>query len=205
MMGDIPITDANAAAAPIAALLFVMGSRPKEALAWLKLARQAATNTPAIAIQLQNFWPLVVLAGLETDSDYSPYLHAWLAAGLKDADHTRREQIGDILALFEAAGFAVPEDAWAQVMDAEAAARRTVLPPIPLLDRLRAASYANHRGETVLLALAAANSVPNEKPSVLPAVESVRALRVVGLTADALMLARETAAGLLSPQPGAKP
>jgi hypothetical protein len=91
-------------------------------------------------------------------------------------------------------------------MDASAVTRRTTLPPIPLLERLRAASAANHRGETVLLALAATNSVPNETPSALPAIESVRALRLVGLTADSLMLARETAAGLLTPaQTSTKP
>ena len=47
-----------------------------------------------------------------------------------------------------------------------AAERRTVLPPVLVLERLRAASTANRRGETVLLALAAANTGCNE-PSLL--------------------------------------
>lgn len=202
LISDIPITnDYTSSSAPDAARVFLMAGKPKEALAWLKIARQA----PSVTAQLQAFWPLVVLAGVETDSDYSPHLHAWLDAVLKDADHDRHEQIGGVLLLFEATGYAVPEDAWARVIDASAAGRRSVLPPVLVLERLRTASTTNHRGETVLLALAAANAGVNES-SILPAIETVRALRLIGLTSDGLMLAHETASMLLVPaKAGSKP
>jgi hypothetical protein len=78
-MGDLSAgSDYSPWAADIAHI-FTMAGRPKEALAWLKFARQSAVSLPAIALALQNFWPLVVLAGVEIDSDYSPNLHNWVA------------------------------------------------------------------------------------------------------------------------------
>ena len=205
IIGNTEVAGAYIASAPATARILIMASKPKEALGWLKLIREASVSLPATAAQWQDLWPLTVLSGLETDNGYGQTFRIWLAATLKDADRAKRERIGGILLLFDAAGFAVPEYAWGQVVDLQARDKRTVSPSVLLLERLRTASAANRRGETVLLALAVAGTNANEVPLV-PAIDIIRALRLVGLTADALALAREMASSLSLPaEAAAKP
>jgi hypothetical protein len=197
MIGDTPASSDQAARAATATQIYILAGRPKEAASWLKIARQA-TDAPDMAVQLQDVWPMIVLSGIESDSDYNQTFPKWLDAALRDATPARREQIGNLLLVFETTGFAVPENAWTRVIDTATAERRTVPPSILLLQRLRAAAHANRRGETVLLALTLAGAENNQLPLIV-AIETIRALKSVGLGADALSLARETASLLLLP------
>jgi hypothetical protein len=204
MIDPVPVADDNAASAASLAEIYILAGQPEPALKWLKLARATVAAAAASSAQINGYWPLAVLAGLESDSDYGQIFGVWITSVLKDADRARREPIGEALLLLDAAGFAVPEEAWAHVADIGAADRRLLLPPALLLERLRAAGIANQRGAAVLFGLIACGN--SDAPPLLPIVETVRALRLVGLTADASALARETAAALLlSSSSGAKP
>ncbi len=203
MISNIPPSGDYAAYSVMAMRIFILAGKPNEALGWLNAAKQSAAAAPNMNIQLKDPWPIIVLAGIESDGDYGKAFPGWLDDALKNADQARREQIGNLLMLFEAAGFSVPEEAWAHVVG-QASGERKSIPPSPLLlDRLRMAGKTNRRGEAVLLALAIADNGSNEI-SLLPVIETVRALRLIGLTADALALARETASVLLMTEP-AKP
>ena len=198
MLGNLAPTGEYINSSAMAVKILLLADRPKEALAWLKFAREGAVSIPVLAAQLQDIWPLIVLSGLESDSDYSQNLGKWLAVELKDADRAGRERTGGILLLFDAAGFAVPEDAWAHVADLSAEERRVIPTAALLLERMRAAGTANRRGETVLqvLAIAGAN---NGEFSLMPTVDTVHVLRLTGLRADALAFARETVSSLYAP------
>ncbi len=192
-----PTEELRSFAAPIAEI-YILAGKPEPALKWLKFAREQASAKLDIIPQLQAFWPLVALANLDTDSDYSKNFSLWIAATLKDGDRARREQVGQILLLLDAAGFAVPDDAWAHVEDISTVStdKHVIMPSAVLLERLRAAGAGNKRGAAVLLGLI---SVGNDTLVFLTVVETVRALRLVGLNADASALARETATTLLLP------
>jgi hypothetical protein len=198
MIGNTSPSGDYASHAVTAMRIFILAGKPSEALGWLKTARQAVAAAPDIGLQLQDAWPLIVLSGIESDDDYGRTFAGWLDAALKNADRDRREQVGDLLLLFDAAGFAVPESAWARVVDQADGSRRLIPPSALLLERLRAAGLNNRRGEAVLIALAMTDTTGNEA-SLLPTIETIRALRLVGLAADSLSLARETALVLLMP------
>ncbi len=202
MAGIVPATDENNASSAALARIYIASNKPQSALEWLKQAKHAAVGMPAVAASLKDVWPLAVLSGLELDSDYPQDLSKWLDTTLKpfdpkDNNHADRDIAASLLLLFDADGFAVPEDAWARVLSAPATERHTV-PSAALLERLRAASNVGKRGEVVLfsLLLGGANA---DDPSFLATLDIIRALRLTGLTADAAALARETAARILAP------
>jgi len=202
MAKDIPITSDNNNFAPSALRIFILAGKPEQALAWLKQAQSAAASSPDIAKELQIIWPLTVLSGLVPDNDYGQSFGKWLEAELREADRTKREQIGSVLLLFDSAGYAVPEEAWAHVVDVSVNDKKQVIPSSALLlERLHAAGTANRRGEAVLLGLLVADGGIGEPPFFALA-DTVRALRLVGLSADAQALARELAAVLLAPPQG---
>jgi len=196
MAASIPaVAETNAYAAAMARL-FAMAGKPDKALEWIKLANEAGKTLPNVAAEMQANWPLFVLSGLVTDAEYGAGIKNWLNAMLEGADkkttegRLRRQKTGNALMLFSAAGFAVPEDAWPRVMEVEVEGRRVQLPSPVLLERLQSAGQANRKGETVLLGIVLAGSGANDTaPFVL--IETVRALRLAGFTADALSLARE--------------
>lgn len=199
LLADIPVEPNYAAYAPLNARVLILAGKPDAALAWFKLARQASESAPELVAQLQDLWPLAALGGVETDSDYGKYFSPWLTAALKDADRAKRERVGQILLILDAAGFAVPEEAWAQVADLPADAKKTAPLPALLLARLHAAATANRAGESVMLSLAAVNA--GAEPSLLAVLQAVRALKLAGLAPDALALAREAAAAILMAPP----
>jgi hypothetical protein len=178
----------------------MLAGKGDAALEWLKLAKRGAVGMPAVASDLQNIWPLLVLSGLESDKDYAADYAKWLDAALKPTDtkatdnRTQREQAAAIMLLLDAAGFNVPDDSWAKVADAPVFEKHLVASAL-VPQRLRAAGTDNHRGESVLMALLLAGG----EPSLANTVETVRALRLVGLTADAALLARETAVVIVTP------
>ena len=204
--GITPATQFNTSSATIAHI-YVVAGKPEVALEWMKLAKHASVGLPSVAAELLNLWPMSVYAGLESDADYNQDLQKWLDMLLKQTDpkgdnHIQKDQAASILLLLDVTGFAVSEEAWSKVADVPVFERH-VMPPALLLERLRAASTTNHRGETVMLSFLLAAGNANDI-SLLATVEVVRALRLVGLTSDAASLARETAGLILAP-PQAKP
>ena len=178
--------------APMMTLIYMLAGKTSEALNWLRLARMAASTTPSIASELASLWPLIVLSGLETDSQFAPDLNEWLDYALKQGDeHAAREHASTMLLLLDALGFTIAQEQWSRVEDAPVFEKH-VTPPALLLQRLRNAATAGRRGETVLLALILAGGKDGDATP-LTTIESVRALNLVGLTADAAIIAREAA------------
>lgn len=208
MVGAIqPGPDYYAASVSLVRLNMLAG-KPEIALEWLKLARRGAVGTPAIAADLHDLWPLTVFSGLESDADYAAHLAQWLDTTLKLDDpkadnHVQREQAAAILLLLEATGFAVPEDDWARVVEAPTFEKR-LTPSAILTQRLHVASASHRLGESLMLSLLVDDGVIAGSLSTTT-VETIRALHLAGLTADAATRAREVAALLLAPAPPSKP
>lgn len=201
MLGDIaPAPEVNPEAALIG-YIYILAGKNDAALPWIKLAKTAAAASPLMAAQLGDIWPQMVFAGLVTESDFANDLPKWVETYVKNTDtkndaRARREQAGDILLLFEAAGYTVSNSVWLSVFD-QPGLEKKIAPSTLFLERLRAASTSPRRGETVLLALAVAGN--GNDISFISAVEIVRALRMTGLSADASLFARETANIILQP------
>jgi hypothetical protein len=214
MVDGIAVSADYNASSALMAHIYILAGKGAAALEWLKLAKQAAPGMPGVASELQSWWPITVLAGLEQDSVYASDLTKWIDFALKQEndkfapplnaqtdpkadDRTRRERVASTLLLLEAAGYAVAEDNWAKVADAPSFEKR-VTPPALLLERLRDASAIGRRGEAVLIGLLLASGA---EPSSFATIETVRALRLVGLSPDASLLAREMAVTLTAPNP----
>lgn len=211
---SVPVTTDHNRFAGIATRLFTLAGRMEQATVWYKLTQGPAGHLPDVRAAMKETWPLLVLSGLVSDADYARGLKSWLddalkleadqadksAATPKDIDRDRRllrQRAGSVLALFGAAGYAVPDDAWARVVETVFEGRR-IAPPSPvLLALLRGAGSANHRGEAVLMSLLLAGGEAEDVPLSV-SVDVVRALREVGLAAEAGALAREAAARVLS-------
>ncbi len=210
-VATLPVTSDNNMFAATAARVMALAGKPDQALAWLKLAYGSASKLPEVAATLQNNWPLFVLSGLVTDAEYGQGLKGWLDAALtpaagEDAEkaaldskesRARRQKAGAVLLLLNAAGFAVPEEQWVRVAETAAESKRFAMPSPVLLERLRSAGVGNRRGEAVALSVLLAGGGAADTP-LFVITDAVRSLRQIGLTADALALARETAAGQLT-------
>jgi hypothetical protein len=203
LAAPIPVVVGAESSAAQMARLMVLAGKPERSLEWLKLARAEAAKTPEIAAQLQDIWPLLVLAGVVPDAEYSKELKNWMNDMLKESGNDaskgrdQRRQAASVLVMFGAAGFAVPEDAWLRAMAAKAESKRIAVPSPVLLERLRGAGMNNHRGEAVLISILLAGGGADDTPLFVTA-DAVRALRLVGLTGDAMALARETVARTLT-------
>jgi hypothetical protein len=212
LIAPLSATKDYTAFAPTAARVLALADKPDQALAWLKLARGSASNQPDAAAQLQANWPLFVLAGLVTDTEYGQETKGWLDGMLKAAAETSseagkadkdtkdtsralRQKAGSILLFLGAAGFAVPEEALVRVADVAEGGKRVALPSPVLMERLREAATNNRRGEVVLLSVLLAGG---PDAPLLVVAEAVRSLRQVGLTADAQALAREAVTAILA-------
>lgn len=201
MMGDIPATPESNPVSGLVAHVYSLAGKNEAALEWLKLARHASIGMPLVGAELDSFWPIAVFAGLESEAEYPAAFTKWLDAFLKNTDlktdaHARREQAASILLLLDAVGFQIPGDAWVKVTDVPTNEKRFA-PSALFVERMRSASTSPRHGETVLLALALAGS--GSDITVLSAVETVRALRMTGLTPDAGLFAREVAGNILAP------
>ena len=213
LINDIGVATDYNTFAPMAVNLYTLAGKPDQAMNWLKLARGPASRLPNVAAQLDAIWPTLVLSGLVTDTEYGAGMNLWLDFILKEpvlptgatpeqmakndkVMHTRRQQVGSVLLLFVAAGYAVPEEAWARVTDLAPEGKKTIVPSAVLIERLQDAGTFNRKGEAALLTLLLAGS--GDAP-LFVITDAIKSLRQVGLLGDAQALARETATTLLSP------
>jgi len=198
MVDSVPLKDDLVSSSAVLARIFIFAGKPERALEWMKLTKRAAGPTSPALVDLAAMWPLTVFAGLENDKEFAGDLGKWMETSLKNMDpradsRMLHDQMESVLLLFDALGFAVPDEAFAKLADAPQFERRT-MPPAFLFERLRAAAAGNRRGEAVLMSLLMAGN--NEIP-LFVSVEIVKALRAVGLAADAGAFAREAAIQLL--------
>jgi len=179
-----PLLSANALNV---AQIYIIAGRNAEAQEWLKLVKRDFTNA-----DFQNLWPQLVLAGLEADADYATDIGKWSDAMLASSDpkadnKTAHDSVAAALLLFDASGYVVPDALWAKILTPSHNEKHIALSPV-LLERLRAAGVAGHRGEAVLLAIGLAGDGDIALPA---AVDITRALRLVGLKNDAAAFAQQ--------------
>jgi hypothetical protein len=180
------------------ARLYLLAGKSDLAFEWLKQARMLASNNPNLADELSTLWPLVVFSGLETDDKFATDLDQWLNTAIKlDNSRISNDHLSTILLLLEATGYSIPEDSWIKVTQAPIFEKHATAPAW-LFERLREASANGRRGETILLCLLLSGMGSPNDLSPYVSIETIRALRLVGLTSESMALARETVNTLLA-------
>jgi hypothetical protein len=203
MIGEVPPSAAFNANAVDIARLYALAGKSGSAEAWVAFARGAAGGTPQAAAALKAIWPLTVFAGLEPEKDFAGDIDAWLDATLRpaapdDADaRAKNAAAGALVLLMSAAGFPVGDDELAKIADT-AIPEKLLMPAAAVMDRLHLAASSGHKGEAILMGLLVSAGAKADPP-LLATLETIRALRAVGLRDDAGKLAEEAALGVLSP------
>ncbi|TWA90807.1 hypothetical protein FBY14_104311 [Azospirillum brasilense] len=190
-----PTPDAAALAPAAARLCFALG-RADKGKRWHDLALRSRPTA-----EVARLWPLAVIALGPPPGGGALGLAGWLDESLRGADLEVRGRVVGQLALLQAMGVAVPEEAWRKTAasDDEAPMPADARPPTAdpaLWQRLAEASADRRVGETALAALLLlGNAGPAGTPPAVVA-RVVAALRAVGLDSDARAIAREAAAAL---------
>ncbi|WP_211109104.1 hypothetical protein [Azospirillum tabaci] len=195
-----PTPDAAALAPAAARLCFALG-RADKGKRWYDLALRSRPTA-----EVARLWPLAVIALGPPPGGGALGLAGWLDESLRGADLEARGRVAGQLALLQAMGVAVPDEAWRKTADPEETAS-TLSAPTPadarpptadpaLWQRLVEAAADRRVGETALAALLLlGNAGPAGTPPAVVA-RVVGALRAVGLDSDARAIAREAAAAL---------
>ncbi|MFC5355921.1 hypothetical protein [Azospirillum himalayense] len=197
MLDTLSPTPDAAALAPAAARLCFALDRADTGKRWYDLALRSRPTA-----EVARLWPLAVIALGPPPGGGALGLAGWLDESLRGADPEARARVAGQLALLQAMGLAVPEEAWRRTADPEEsaptpadAARPPTADPA-LWQRLAEASADRRVGETALAALLLlGNAGPAGAPPAVVA-RVVGALRAVGLDNDARAIAREAAAAL---------
>ncbi|HYD69641.1 hypothetical protein [Azospirillum sp.] len=173
--------------APAAARLYTAQAREDAARRWLDLAGRTggAARLWPLAAQWAGHW--AGPAGLQP----------WLDEALRTGDPAARARASGILALVQAQGVAVPEDAWLAAADGGAPAGAGPAPDPALWARLKTAAAEGRTGETVLVSLALIGKLGPAGTAPVVMARIVAALRTVGLESEARALAREAVAAAL--------
>lgn len=186
-----PAPDA-AALAPAAARLYYAQGRLDAAKRWQDLAFRTGRTS-----EVAWLWPLATVA--TGRGPESVGLRAWLDEALRGADTPTRARIAGQLALLQAVGVTVPDEAWLAATDgAGPPSGGTGVDPA-LWQRLGDAATGGRIGETVVTALLL---LGEGGPAAVPAVVTARVaanLKAVGLEPDARALVREAMAALSAP------
>lgn len=190
--GVSPTGDA-AALAPAAARLYYAQGRLDQARRWHDLALRSGRSADTAWL-----WPLAVVAtGQGRDSGA---LTAWLDEALRGADTPARSRIAGQLALLQATGVAIPDEAWMTATDGAGPPSGSEAGVDPALwQRLGDAAAGGRIGETVAVALILLGEAG---PATLPPVVTARVaanLKAVGLEPDARALVREAMAAIAGP------
>lgn len=191
--GVSPTGDA-AALAPAAAQLYYAQGRLDQARRWHDLALRSGRSADTAWL-----WPLAVVATGQGSGD-PVALTAWLDEALRGADPLARSRIAGQLALLQATGVAVPDEAWMTVTDGAGPPSGSEAGVDPALwQRLGDTAAGGRIGETVAVALILLGEAG---PATLPPVVTARVaanLKAVGLEPDARALVREAMAAIAGP------
>lgn len=202
-LGDVQASADYYAQSAAVTRIYLLTDKTDQAVAWLDLARNAARGSPQVAADLQNLWPLLTISGLEAQKDFAADFDAWLKSTMPSGDQNdtdaraQKAKALSLLLIMDAAGFSVQEDTWAKMADA-AAYEKISMPPALVIERLHAASTAGRKGETILMGLLATTAVKDD-PALLATIDTIRALRSVGLTTDAGHLAKDAILRIIYP------
>ena len=187
MLGNREAEATQTSVAASLARLYMLAGKGDTALGWYRLALGSGGNED----DLQAWWPQFALAGLVSESAYAADFDKWLDAATKNVDvQTLRDVVIPTMLLLDAAGLKVPEQAWAKVILVPPSEKKFAVSPL-LLERIKAASSANKRAETVLLAAALAGDGDISLPATLGI---THALRQAGFTGEAAVFARQSVA-----------
>ena len=180
--------------APAAARLYYAQGRLDQARRWHDLALRSGRSADTAWL-----WPLAVVATGRGAEDPRA-LTAWLEEALRGADGPARSRIAGQLALLQATGVMVPDEAWMQATDGAGPPSGSDAGVDPALwQRLGDAAAGGRVGETVVAALLLLGEAG---PAGLPPVVTARVaanLKAVGLEPDARALAREAMAAIAGP------
>lgn len=193
---QVPVTSDQNSNAVFMARLFAMTGHMNKAMEWLNLARGVASRLGAIDKEINQNWPVFVLAGMVADGDYALGMKKWLAFTIDNKSkkrHAQRDYAGRVLLLLSASGYVVSETAWQSVIELSPPEKQKAPSPV-LLERMHQVAKAGRKGEAILLGLLLQSSGGQSSLSVM--VDTVRALRLAGLNSEMQSLAREILAGL---------
>ena len=189
-----------AALAPSAARLYYALGRLDQARRWQDLALRSGRSADTAWL-----WPLSVVATGRGAEDPRA-LTAWLDEALRGADGMARSRIAGQMALLQATGVAIPDEAWMKATDGAGPPSGSDAGVDPALwQRLGDAAAGGRIGETVAVALLLMGEAG---PAALPPVVTARVaanLKAVGLEPDARALAREAMAALAGPSTPTSP
>lgn len=180
---------------PLAAAAALPQSRPEA-----KSQPQAGAATDGVAVASGapvTVVPVTAAPLTGDDSSANAFDEAmferWWKAMAAAGDETRVVRAQRVLAVLEALGAKVGEDAWAHVVTAPAGS--AALPAVGVTEMLARASAAGRTGETVLLALTALGSETPAKADPRRIGPVVKSLADVGLADDARALSIEAVYG----------
>lgn len=186
-----PTPETLPAAMDITRLLLLTG-RSQEAALWYEALRTAASGGDGKATAtLIDLWPLAIVGAAADAASFSPeILDLWRQNRQALDEDARRQQELTLFTLLEALGYAVPEIAWEGLSGGPAASAEAP-PSDPIWNGMIEAAAGGRVGETVLsAAIVCGEGGPAATPPLLMA-SVVRALKDVGLEADARRLAVE--------------
>jgi hypothetical protein len=172
---------------------FLLLGDKKLALAWTKLALNAAYNNARAMIALDRLMPLVVIAGVDNPTHLATEdVNRWYEVIRQDDARAAPLRGYLLLQLFRAAGVDMPVGSTA-LPEAPPANVHLVSPPAAVFAALRAAAAGHRRAETSLLASIAIgeNALADLHPAAVGAI--VAALREVGEGQAGRLFAIETA------------
>lgn len=163
------------------------------ALAWTRLALDAAYNDARAMMALDRLMPLVVIAGIDNPTRLAPEdVNRWFEVIRQDDPRAAPLRGYMLLQLFRATGIDLPRGA-TMLPEAAPANVRLVSPPAATLQALQAAGAGHRRAETALLASVALGATPLGEIHPAAAATIVAALREAGEGPAARLFAVETA------------
>ena len=163
------------------------------ALAWTKLALNAAYNNARAMMALDRLMPLVVIAGIDNPTHLAVEdVNRWYEVMRQDDPRTAPLRGYMLLQLFRATGVDMPAGS-TSLPETPPGNARLVSPPAATLAALQAAAGGRRHAEVALLASVAAGDTQLSElhPAAVAAI--VSALRAVGEDAAARLFAIETA------------
>ena len=175
-----------------AARAWLLAGQPARARDWAGIARREAEGNPRAARGAALLAPLIALADPKAPPWTDEAMARWQELQ-RDRDPERApRRMALVFTLFDALGRPLPQKVWA-ALRGDLTPRQSTMPAPRVWQGMQAAAAEKRRGEAVLYALLAASASEDAwtNPQILQGV--IRALRQVGLQADARALAVEAA------------
>ncbi len=189
LAADLTPDESTAAAAPAMIRLNLAAGEVGLARLWYNTL---LTLTPKRGGMVAQAWPLLLIAGAETEWQDSRF-DAWLATMEKMPAAERNARVTLLLTLAEGAGIAVPAERWDALLAPTAGTGTRSGAPPAIWRNLARAAQAQAKAETVALALALLGSHGTEMADAQTLVTALNALRGAGLGREAQQIALEAA------------